>query len=84
MPSCRLPLTRKADLSVRPVVYPLHIFKEIENMMWEEGLKGMCLFSQRSGSIISFIDCLMVVKEKAEPDSCRRSTMRGLKAADQI
>lgn len=44
----------------------------------------MSLFSQRGGSIISFIDCLMVVKEKAEPDSCRRSTMRGLKAIDQI
>lgn len=26
----------------------------------------------------------MVVTQKAEPDSCRRSTMRGLKAADQI
>lgn len=49
-----------------------------------EGLKEMSLFSQRSGSIISFIDCLMVVIEKAEPDSCRRSTMRGLKATDQI
>lgn len=49
-----------------------------------EGLKEMSLFSQRSGSKISFIDCLMVVIEKAEPDSCRRSTMRGLKATDQI
>lgn len=84
MPSCGLSLTRKADLSVRPVVHPLHIFKEIENMMWEEGLKGMSFFSQRSKSIISFIHCLMVVTEKAEPDSCRKSTMRGLKATDQI
>lgn len=53
------------------------------------GLKRMSLFSQRSESIsqrsesiISFIDCLMV--EKAEPDSSRESTMRGLQATDQI
>lgn len=77
MPSCGLSLTRNAGLSVRPVVHPFHIFKELENMMWEEGLKGMSLFSQRSESIISFIDCLMVVTEKAEPDCCRKSTMRG-------
>lgn len=84
MLSCGLSLTRKADLSVRAVFHPLRIFKETENMMWEEGLKGMSLLNQRSGSIISFIDCLMVVTEKAEPGSCRKSTMRGLKARDQI
>lgn len=39
--------------------HPLHMVKEMENMMREEELKGMDLFSQRSGSIVSFFNCLI-------------------------
>lgn len=37
--------------------HPFHVVKEIENLMCEEELKGMDLFSQRSESIVSFFDC---------------------------
>lgn len=51
---------RHSHVRVSPaVVYPLHVVKEIENMVCEEGLKEMALFSQRCESIVSFFDCLM-------------------------
>lgn len=37
----------------------LCVVREIENVMREEGLKGMDLFSQMTESVVSFFDCLI-------------------------